>query len=114
MKNLLEETLQIMDDNNLHPYEILWLGCNDFQFTWEEFKTKAEISDFKHKYELPLDLVIMGNGWWMEIDADPESEDIFIVYEYPKRPQLTQPLKCLCSRHSATQETFCNLIDMQQ
>ena len=90
--NLLQETLDAMDDNNLVPNDISFIGSSDgeYQCTWDEYKFIAnfEYDDGYGGQEVACDLVVRfnngiyfdrgeydGSEWW-DINGRPfESSD---------------------------------------
>lgn len=68
MANLLEETLRVLEQNGKSEKDIVWLGCNDFQITWDNFKEIAKDANYDDGYgsaEVAQDLKIVGNGFEM-------------------------------------------------
>jgi hypothetical protein len=81
--NLLNETIQILGDHGHTPEEVLWVGqawmCtqayttqasrNLFWFSWGEFAALAAVTDYNAGFggaEIASDLVVVGDGWWLE------------------------------------------------
>lgn len=68
MANLLEETLRVLEQNGKSEKDIVWLGCDDFQITWDNFKEIAKNADYDKGYgsaKVAQDLKIAGNGFEM-------------------------------------------------
>lgn len=66
--NLLKETLEEFAQNNKTENDIIWVGCEDFKTTWENFKEVADI-EYDNGFGSPKvaeDLIIMGNDFWLE------------------------------------------------
>lgn len=66
--NLLEETIEILGENNKTVKDILWCGTKDIYFEWEDFKSVAN-EDYNSGYgaqEVAGDLLIVGENWWLE------------------------------------------------
>ena len=77
--NLLKETLEILNNNNLNEADVLWCGSVEFgYFTWQDFKDIADV-EYDNGYGAPkvaTDLVIVttkgylerheydGSEWW--------------------------------------------------
>ncbi len=96
--NLLKETLQQLQDNNLNESDVLWCGSKQFgYFTWEDFKSLANI-DYNNGYgspEVAEDLMIAtkegffkrreydGSEWWEYITIPKKPE------KYKKPTALT-------------------------
>jgi len=63
MINLLEETMTMLAEHGKSEKDIVWLGCNDFQITWENFKEVAAKANYDNGYGSPQvaqDLKIVG------------------------------------------------------
>jgi len=65
MKNLLEETLEILGQYNKSELDVLWVGGNKFKTTWENFKEVANV-EYDSGFGSPQvaeDLIIMGSDF---------------------------------------------------
>ena len=85
--NLLQETIEELEGLGKSPKDVLWVGCikdkwSDYEvqfngvISWEEFVKIADIEyneDFG-MVEISLDLVIVGNDWWLERNEYDGSE----------------------------------------
>ena len=69
MQNLLEETLKFLEENGKSPADVEWIGSESYgHFDWEHFESVADV-EYHAGYgaqEVACDLVIVGDGWWME------------------------------------------------
>jgi len=72
MTNLLEETIEALKDNGNEPSKVVWVGSADGEYgiSWNEFVEIAKDVDYDYDNgyggeEVPLDLVVVGNGWWL-------------------------------------------------
>ncbi len=68
--NLLQETLDIISANGLTTSEVEWVGSKDgsLVISWKDFEVIADF-EYDRGYggtEIALDLVVVGNGWWLE------------------------------------------------
>lgn len=70
MINLLTETKAALSDNSKRPGDVEWVGSADglLALDWNTFAT---IADFKYddgfgSQVIAKDLVVVGNGWWLE------------------------------------------------
>jgi len=84
MKNLLLETLYILKENNKNESDVLWVGSRKYKSSWEDFKLVADI-DYDNGYgriEVAPDLLVVGNGWWLERFEHDELE----WWEYREMP----------------------------
>ena len=87
-KNLLDETLEALTLNGKSPSDVLWCGSTDFCFTWEDFKAVAERTNYNAGYggqEVAVDLVIVGDGWWLE-RAEYDGGEWWEFKSLPERP----------------------------
>ena len=71
--NLLEETLDVLKNYGRSPKDVRWVGSKDgkYAITWKEFKKIANV-EYDIGYErqqIAQDLVIVGDGWWLEWDV---------------------------------------------
>jgi len=68
MTNFKKETLTILANHNKSIEDILWIGCECFKIPKEEFWKLADrcYDDGYGAWEIPLDLLIVGDDWWME------------------------------------------------
>lgn len=97
--NLLEEIYAIFDLEEVSEKDILWCGCEEFRTTWDQFKEVAKYTDYSNKSELVQDLIIMADGWYMEMNPyDAYSPDLFILNEIPKTPSVVKNIKYLSTK----------------
>ena len=68
MINLLEETIEVLREVGHTPNEVLWVGNTEVKTTWDNFAKLANENyhDGYGDIEVPLDLLIVGDGWWLE------------------------------------------------
>lgn len=72
-ENFLQETVQCIVKNGHTTDEVLWVGSDDGEYaiSWADF---VKIADFEYDpdnhrgLEVVADLVVVGDGWWMERD----------------------------------------------
>ena len=90
MRNLLKETLEILETNNILEEDILWVGSESFgYFSWQDFKYLADIC-YDAGYgssQVALDLVIVTKEGYLERQEHDGSE----WWEYKTAP--TKPKK---------------------
>ena len=96
MENLLEETKEKLEVCHKSPKDVLWVGTSDGSeaTTWEEFEKMA---DFEYdegigSYEIRLDLVVVGKGWWLE-RYEYDGSGWWAYKECPKILKLHKELK---------------------
>jgi hypothetical protein len=84
-KNLYNETIEILNDNNLTENDVVWVGNKEFKMSWSEFKDIAfntwYDSGFGWEY-IQLNLLIVGKDWWLERHEYDGSE----WWEYKRLP----------------------------
>lgn len=76
--NLLKETIDCLTDNGHSIEDVIWVGSCDgnFAISWDDFTQIADIdydSSFGHP-EIATDLVVVGEGWWLEREEYDGSE----------------------------------------
>ncbi|MCD6125153.1 hypothetical protein J7J18_06655 [bacterium] len=68
-KNLLKETLEILEQHNKKPEDVKWCGIPGFGYcSWNEFAAIADV-EYDSGYGTAMvatDLVIVGEDWWLE------------------------------------------------
>jgi hypothetical protein len=77
--NFKEETIETLKDNGKSIKDVKWIGRLDYynEETGEDEEVKYDLNYFLEKMdfeydsgfggvEIPLDLVIVGDTWWME------------------------------------------------
>jgi hypothetical protein len=82
--NLLEETLDVLKENNKTESDVLWVGSEDYgYFNWEDFKELAS----QECKRVATDLVVVGKDFWLERYIDNVSE-WWEFKHYPKKPKI--------------------------
>lgn len=68
MKNLLEETLEILKENGKTPDDVRYVCKYPLMTDWKHFELNANfIYDNGYGFqEINCTLMIVGDGWWME------------------------------------------------
>jgi hypothetical protein len=68
--NLLQETIDNLLAHEKNVYDVLWVGSKDGEHrcSWQHF---AQLADREYDSgfggtEVCLDLVVVGDGWWLE------------------------------------------------
>lgn len=67
--NLFKETVEVLEKNGKTINDIIAVQCHDFRIEVENFIEVAKKTNYNNGYghqEVACDLVIIGNGWWME------------------------------------------------
>lgn len=68
MINLLDETREVLENNNKTINDINWAGNNKFYFDVYEFLKIANV-EYDDSYgapEVAQDLLVVGDNWWLE------------------------------------------------
>ena len=68
ISNLLKETIDVLNDYELTFDDVLWIGCDDYTISIEQFKELAN-NTYDKGYGAPkvaIDLKIVGKDWWLE------------------------------------------------
>lgn len=94
--NLLNETLEILEENGLTENDVEWVGNEEFYFSFEHFKKIAnvEYDDGYGSAKVASDLIVVGKNWWLERHEYDGSE----WWEYKKlikKPDLYKEVKNL-------------------
>jgi hypothetical protein len=87
--NLLIETIEILNENNKTPADVLWVGGAKQYFTWDEFASVANV-EYSNGYgsqEVATDLVVVGKDFWLERHEYDGSED-WEFKTMPTKPQI--------------------------
>lgn len=108
--NLLDEIYGVLEENKLYTHDIRWVGSKDIKTTWEQFKQTAEKTDFHDVKELPQDLVIFANGWYLTIGED--NFDKFEITIIPKEPETARKIYYLSTCQSSYKNNYPDLIDL--
>ena len=95
MSNLLQETLECLQENGKSPKDVLWVGSSngEYAISWGNF---SKIADFEYDdgyggQEIVSDLVIVGDTWWLErgeYDGAEWWEFKTIPYKQPSAKQF--------------------------
>jgi hypothetical protein len=100
MRNLLQETLAHLDECQLTPQDVLWVGTANQWFTWDEFALIANIA-YDGGYgaqQIANDLVVVGQDWYLDRDEYDGAEG-WELRRVPTRPPLHRvPAFVACSQ----------------
>lgn len=86
--NLLNETLEILKENNLEPKDVLWVGNSEVKTDWENFAKIADI-DYDSGFggqEVATDLIVVGQNWWLE-RHEYDGSEWWEFKQQPKEPE---------------------------
>ena len=69
--NLIKETIEDIKENGYSESDIEWVGSKDGKYgmSWDSFKEAFERIEYDCGFggqEVAKDLVVVGNGWWLE------------------------------------------------
>ena len=68
--NLLQETLEELKKHGKSPKDVRWVGSKDGEFaiSWEEFEKIADVEYYRWygAENVAIDLVVVGDDWWLE------------------------------------------------
>ena len=87
MSNLLEETLEVLDEHGKTMNDIVWIGTDEVEIPVDVFKRLAdkEYDDGYGSQKVATDLVICGSGWYME-RREYDGSEWWEFKEPPHRP----------------------------
>ena len=102
MINLLQETLDELKANGKTPDDVRWVGTDDAYFDWQQFTSWGNFSysnDFG-KTEIDLELVVVGDDWWLERSewGGAEAWHYKTLPTRPKRRWVTSPIRAMTFR----------------
>ena len=96
MRNLLKETLELLEINNKKETDVKWVGTSTHKTTWEDFKKNADVY-YDIGYGSPKvaqDLLVVGENWWLE-RSEFDGYEWWDYKEMPKEPTEIIELKAL-------------------
>lgn len=93
--NLLEETKAILKENDKLIFDILWFGTEDFVVDHDiQELFSIEYDNGYGLNEIPAELKVVGDGWWLE-RGEYDGSEWWEYKELPKKPALTKTNKNL-------------------
>ena len=88
--NLLNETLNILKENGKTTADVRWVGRASISAKcgWDDFSKQAdfEYNDGYGWQEIPADLVVVGDNWWLE-RAEYDGSEWWEFKTIPKGPR---------------------------
>lgn len=68
---LLPETIEALDAEGKTPADVRWVGSADgaYSVSWDDFAAVAADVEYRNlsgHAEVATDLVVVGDGWWLE------------------------------------------------
>ena len=89
VRNLLEETLTVMEEAGVTPDDVRWVGARTFGHTdWANFAEVAKDTEYDPGYgsqEIADDLTIVGDDWWMT-RSEYDGGEWWCFHRKPERP----------------------------
>lgn len=96
MINLLDETREVLENNNKTINDINWVGNKKFYFDVYEFLKIANV-EYDDSYgapEVAQDLLVVGDNWWLE-RHEYDGSEWWEYKEIPLKPNAKIELKAL-------------------
>ncbi len=97
LTNLVEETLECINENGKTCADVLWVGIDDegdeskcMWCTWEEFATRWSPFIYDNGYgsaEVDGRLVVVGEDWWLE-RAEYDGSEWWEFRTLPTKPAV--------------------------
>lgn len=88
MKNLLKETLELLERNGKGPPDVRWVGSTECGwFAWEKFAALAD-EEYDEGYgaaEVVRDILVVGDDWWLE-RGEYDGAEWWEFKTLPRRP----------------------------
>jgi hypothetical protein len=105
LTDLLSETRAALRAAGHSPKDVLWVGAEGFAYeTWDEFAAAAGPGySYWAGYglqEVAADLVVAGDGWWLERREYDGSEQ-WVLERAPRRPEAHRAGLAVTSRKAA-------------
>jgi len=86
--NLLNETLETLEENGKQEKDVLWVGDYELYFSWKSFKEVAnkEYDSGFGGEEVNSELVVIGKDWWLE-RHEYDGSEWWEFKELPMKPK---------------------------
>ena len=100
--NLLQETLEKLQENGKEPENVLWVGSKNGEYAveWSEFAQLAD-RDYDRDFNSQLvakDLVVVGENWWLE-RKDYEGAEWWVFMSFPQKAEEATELQFIFADH---------------
>ena len=92
MRNLWEETMEVLKDHGKTFDDVKFIQGNDFKITKENFEQVAKKTNYDSGYgaaHVATDLVVVGKNWWLERGEYDGSE----WWEYKDSPKQVNEVR---------------------
>ena len=112
MDNLLEETIEVLKNNNKTEEDVLWVGTKEEKATWNNFRAIADVnydSGFGGQ-EVAEDLIIVGKDWWLE-RHEYDGSEWWEFKSQPKEPDNSIVLKNVIHGSWSSLKELSNLLE---
>lgn len=100
--SLLEETLEILQENNKTEMDVLWCGSEKYGwFDFEHFKNIADVEydDGYGAQEIAKDLIIVGKDFWLS-RGEYDGSEWWKYNTFPIKPEIEiKPLYVSTTEH---------------
>jgi hypothetical protein len=114
--NLLKETQDVLKQNEKTLDDVVWIGCEGFKITKEQFIELADIDyddDFGSQ-EVATDLIIVGEDWYMT-RGEYDGSEWWDFHTRPSDPGTTREIFALTVRQSVSGRVgWCDLDELNQ
>ena len=93
MSNLLYETRSVLDQHGKTLFDVVWVGCTDFQIPINQFVECAN-QKYDSGYgapEVATDLLVVGSDFWLE-RHEYDGSEWWEYKELPKMPHETRSI----------------------
>lgn len=94
--SLLKETKCVLSDHGKSIDDVIWVGCASFEIPMAEFVKLADVN-YDSGYgapEVAQDLVLVGEGWWIE-RREYDGSEWWEYCEIMNRPPETRSVTAL-------------------
>lgn len=102
---LLETLLDCLKDHQKRFSDIQWIGCENFKIPLDNFYRLASKIEDTRCSDVPIDLLVVGNDFWVERFMDETYEERWVFKAYPIEPNKQYTLKTL---------NLCDLTEKEQ
>lgn len=91
--NLLQETINKLAEHGKSVSDVKWVGDENIHTTWENFANIANVNYYNGfgGQEVAVDLLIVGDNWWME-RHEYDGSEWWEFKQLPTKPQKPMTL----------------------
>lgn len=109
---LLETLKATLKEGEKNLDDIRWIGCKDFSIPIENFLELAARIQDHFGADIAIDLVVVGNDFWVERDS-LHSGEIWVLRKSPIKPKIECSLKTLTAKDLTEEEERKATIDLR-